>query len=267
MIKMVSEASPSRFEADSIGLNERAFPMKRTSIATRIVSGFGLIAAIFMVVAMIVVFQSRHMAAVTQKIEVSFTPRVDAIVDLNDAIQRIRIHVRSAIIETEPAALAAVARHIDESISAADGALQRIEALEQTTVLGQDVVPESRSIREQLQRFEGVSRDVTRLATQGSHDEANRLFHEIHGPSASTLNEATRAYIAQVRAANQAALEALQTSAGQMSRAVIGGATLFVLCASVIGFVITRSIRRKLADTLAAVQRIASGDLSTDLHP
>lgn len=241
--------------------------MKSSSIATRILAGFGLIATIFIAVAAYVVIHSAHIEDASQQIEGTFTPKLDALNQLNDAIQQVRIQVRNAIIETNSTALAEVGQLIEHNIVAADTAMQRIEALEHASATDQNLPLAAKGLREQLQTFEKLSREIVHQGSNGAQVEGSRLFHANHGPAALALNEATRSYIAQVRSANTNAIETLKASARQMTHAVIGGAALFTLFSAVIVLVITRDVRNKLTDTLAAVGRIAGGDLSTDLHP
>ncbi|WP_374484807.1 methyl-accepting chemotaxis protein [Zoogloea sp.] len=241
--------------------------MKSSSIATRILVGFALIATIFVAVAAYVTIHSARIEDASRQIEETFTPKLDAVTRLNDAIQQIRIQVRSAIIETEPATLTEVGRSTDQHIAAANSAMQRITELEHGASADQGLPQAALGIREQLQTFEMLSREIVSLGSNGAQADANRLFHAAHWPAALALNEATRVYLAQVRTANTTAIETLKASARQTTRAVIGGAATFVLFAAVIALAIARGIRHKLTDTLAAVKRIAGGDLSSDLQP
>ena len=241
--------------------------MKNLRISTRLALGFGLIALIFIAVAVFVEIQSVRMSSHAHEIRSLTQPKVDALADLNDAVQRVRVYSRSAIIETEDAAMEKVRIKLEGYEAKADEAIKRLEAL--VALPGNDEADRTAFARLQqsLQTFRRISKDVLALALANQNREANELLHSTHGPAAIALNEASAALREQVRNRNDGAIAALEDSADALTRAVLIAGALFLLVAIMVSVIITRSISSQLGHTLSAVRRIADGDLTVDLRP
>ena len=241
--------------------------MKNLRISTRLALGFGLIALIFIAVAVFVEIQSVRMSSHAHEIRSLTQPKVDALADLNDAVQRVRVYSRSAIIETEDATMEKVRIKLEGYEAKADEAIKRLEAL--VALPGNDEADRTAFARLQqsLQTFRRISKDVLALALANQNREANELLHSTHGPAAIALNEASAALREQVRNRNDGAIAALEDSADALTRAVLIAGALFLLVAIMVSIIITRSISSQLGHTLSAVRRIADGDLTVDLRP
>ena len=241
--------------------------MKNLSIAARLGVGFGLIALIFAAVAVFIEVQSMRVADVAHEVRERTQPKVDAIADLNDAIQRIRVYSRSAIIETETAEMNKARDKLQTYMQAADEAAARLSVL--AALPGTDAVEAAMSdaIGSHLKEFERISGEVSALALDGRKAEANQLLHDAHGPAAVALNKATRQLRETVRKRNAAAVGSLESGADSLKLAVLASAVFFLFAAIAISVFISRSITGQLGETLKAVKRIAEGDLTRDLMP
>jgi methyl-accepting chemotaxis protein len=241
--------------------------MKNLSIAARLGLGFGLIVLIFAAVVVFIEMQSMHIARVAHEVSERTQPKVDAIADLNDAIQRVRVYSRSAIIETEGTQLAAVRAKLDKYEAAAEQAAIRLSTLVAQPDTPADELAAAAAIADRLAAFSRISDDVAALAFANRNAEANELLHSAHGPAAIALNEATNSLREAVRGRNAASIASLESGADALKMAVLVAAVLVIAASIGISLVITRSITAQLSDTLAAVKRIADGDLRLDLHP
>jgi methyl-accepting chemotaxis protein len=241
--------------------------MKNLRISTRLALGFGLIALIFIAVAVFIEIQSVRMSASAHEIRALTQPKVDAIADLNDAVQRVRVYSRSAIIETEDAAIQKVRVELEGYVGKADEAVKRLGAL--VALPGSEEAERAlfAQLEQRLQAFRGISQEVLALGLVNRNTEANELLHSTHGPAAIALNEASMALRERVRLRNDSAIAALEDSANALTRAVLIAGALFIVAAIVVSLIITRSISSQLGYTLSAVRRIADGDLTTDLRP
>jgi methyl-accepting chemotaxis protein len=241
--------------------------MKNLRVSIRLALGFGSIALIFIAVAVFVQIQSVRMSASAHDIRALTQPKVDAIADLNDAVQRVRVYSRSAILETEDVAIQNVRVKLEGYVGKADEAAKRLGAL--VALPGSEQAERAlfAQLEQRLQAFRGISQEVLALALGNRKNEAYELLRSTHGSAAMALNEAAMALRERVRQRNGHAIAALEDSADALTRAVLIAGALFIVAAVVVSLVITRSISSQLGDTLAAVRRIADGDLSTDLRP
>jgi methyl-accepting chemotaxis protein len=250
---------------NSLSFGSRA--VKNLSIAARLGVGFGLIVLIFAAVVVFIEIQSMQIAKVAHEVSERAQPKVDAIADLNDSIQRVRVYSRSAIIETEDAPLASVRAKLEKYEAAAEQAAGRLSALVAQPDTPADEQAATAAIADGLVVFSRISEDVAALAYANRNAEANDLLHAAHGPAALALNEATASLREAIRGRNAALIASLESGADALKLAVIVAAVMVIAASILISVVITRSITAQLSETLAAVKRIAEGDLTRDLRP
>ncbi len=241
--------------------------MKNMSIAARLGLGFGLIALIFAAVVVFIEIQSMHIADVSHEVSERTQPKVDAIADLNDSIQRVRVYSRSAIIETGDTQLAAVRAKLDKYEAAAETAVAKLAALVALPDTPADEQAAAAAITDRWAAFKKITEDIVVLSFANRNAEANALLHAAHGPAAISLNEATGKLIEAVRSRNARSIASLESGAESLKLAVIVVAVMVIAASIVISLVITRSITGQLNETLVAVKRIAEGDLTRDLRP
>ncbi len=241
--------------------------MKNLSIAARLGLGFGLIVMIFAAVVVFIEIQSMHIADVSHEVSERTQPKVDAIADINDAIQRVRVYSRSAIIETEDTQLAAVRAKLDKYEAAAETAVAKLAALVALPDTPADEQAAAAAITDRWAAFKKITEDIAVLSFANRNAEANALLHAAHGPAAISLNEATGKLSEAVRSRNARSIASLESGAESLKLAVIVAAVMVIAASIVISLVITRSITGQLNETLGAVKRIAEGDLTSDLRP
>lgn len=241
--------------------------MNKLRISTRLALGFGLIALIFAAVAVFVAVQSSRSASLARMIDDHTQPEVEAIADLNDAVQRIRINLRTAIIETDAEALAKVSALQDKRYLELKESAAKLASLVDDAEATPEEHKQMLALKERLEVFRAVSADIAALAFANRNEEANRMLHERHAPAAQAINDATGAMREVTRGRNKAMLDELKGQAAMLTTAVIAGGSLAVAIAVAVSWLITRSINGQLFTTLAAVRRVAQGDLTRDLRP
>lgn len=241
--------------------------MKNLSISTRLALGFGLIAVIFSLVAVFIALRASSMADLARDIDERTQPEVEAIADLNAAVQRVRVNLRSGIIETSDAEMSKVRDLLKESYAELDAANGRLAALvssgagsdgEETQVMAR--------LTEHLAEFRRVSDQVAENAFANRNQEANALLHSAHAPAAQAINASTREMRELTRARNSAALEQMKSATASLKQVVIVAGVIVIAIAFGVWFAITRSVGSQLSQTLAAVKRIAAGDLTQDVR-
>lgn len=241
--------------------------MKNLSISTRLALGFGLVAVIFALVAVLIALRASSMADLARDIDERTQPEVEAIADLNAAVQRVRVNLRSGIIETGDAEISHVRELLKDSYADLDVANSRLAALV-TTGTGSDG-EEARlmaRLTEHLVQFRRISDQVAEHAFANRNQDANVLLHTAHAPAAQAINASTREMRELTRARNSAALDEMKRSTSSLKQVVIAAGVIVVAVAFGVWFAITRSVGSQLAQALSAVKRIAAGDLTRDVR-
>ena len=240
--------------------------MKNLTISTRLAIGFGLIALIFALVATFIAVRASGMAELARDIDERTQPEVEAIADLNAAVQRVRINLRSGIIETGEAEMNKVRALLNDSYAELDAASATLNALISKEGHGSDEVRSMAALTDNLASFRRVSDQVADHAFSNRNQEANAVLHDTHAPSAAAINASTREMRELTRNRNKGALDAMKADAANLQRVVVVTGVLVIAIAVVIWFAITRSVGSQLAQALAAVKRIAAGDLTEDVR-
>ena len=241
--------------------------MKNLSISTRLAIGFGLIAVIFTLVAAFIAVRASGMAELARDIDERTQPEVEAIADLNAAVQRVRVDLRSGIIETGDAEIEKVRTLLKESYAELDAANTRLAALvaNGAGTDGEETKAMAR-LTESLVTFRRISDQVADHAFSNRNQDANALLHTTHAPAAAAINASTREMRELTRARNSTALEAMKNDAASLKQVVIAAGVIVIAIAFSVWFVITRSVGSQLAQALAAVKRISAGDLTQDVR-
>lgn len=241
--------------------------MKNLSISARLAIGFGLIAVIFALVAAFIAVRASGMAELARDIDERTQPEVEAIADLDAAVQSVRVNLRSGIIETSDAEMNKVSSLLKESYAELDAANTRLAALVASGAGtdGEEARAMAR-LTENLVTFRRISDQVAEHAFANRNQEANTLLHTTHAPAAQAINASSHAMRELTRARNNAALEEMKSATASLKQVVIGAGVIVIAIAFGVWFAITRSVGSQLAQALAAVKRIAAGDLTRDVH-
>ncbi|WP_018409951.1 methyl-accepting chemotaxis protein [Methyloversatilis thermotolerans] len=241
--------------------------MKNLSISARLALGFTLITLIFAAVAVFIEIQANQVSAIARLLSERTQPKVEVIADLNDAVQRVRVYTRSAIIETEEQKMAKVREQLDHHLGNLSASTERLAHL----IALPGAAPEEEKlfadVRERLAQFSSITKQIGELAFANRNQEANELLNAKHGPAAMALNETTTVLKNRIRSDSSTALKALNDDADGLTIAVIVAAAMFIVASVLISVMITRSIAGQIGSTLQVVKRIAAGDLTQDIQP
>jgi len=241
--------------------------MKNLSISTRLAVGFGLIAVIFAVVAVFIALRASSMADLARDIDERTQPEVEAIADLNAAVQRVRVNLRSGIIETTDAEMSRTRELLKDSYAELDNANSRLAALVSSGAGsdGEETQAMAR-LTERLAQFRRISDQVAEHAFANRNQDANALLHTAHAPAAQAINASSREMRELTRARNKAALDEMKSATVSLKQVVIAAGVIVIAIAFGVWLAITRSVGSQLNQTLAAVKRIAAGDLTQDVR-
>ena len=240
--------------------------MRNLMIGPRLFLGFGLIVLCSFLMSMLVMTQTHGVAASAHRVTEINEPKLSASSDLVESIQRLRIFVRSAIIEKDAAALAEVSGKVGEY---SEVGARTVDVLKVIVEQDPEATAEERARVERIgvlfAEVAAISREVTELGLRNEKDLANIVLRDRHIPATLKLNEEVSSFAATVRSGSQHAFTDLVGRADQATVVVVSGAVAVTIFAILIAMVITRSIVIPLKETIAHVKVLASGDLSTRL--
>lgn len=240
--------------------------MRDIMIGPRLFLGFGFIVLCSLLMSILVTVQTRGVAGSARQVTEINEPKLSASGDLVENIQRLRIWVRSAIIETDAAALADVSGKVGEY---SEVGARTVDVLKVIVEQDPEATAEERARVERIgvlfAEVAAISREVLDLGVRNEKDLANGVLHDKHIAATLKLNEEVASFAASVRAKTQLAFTDLVGRADHATAVVISGAVVVPIIAILIAMVITRSIVNPLKETIAHVKVLASGDLSTRL--
>ncbi len=240
--------------------------MKNLSITFRLALGFGLLALIFSGVAVINVLSSRDIDDVATGIAERSQPKVDAVGELNDRIQRVRVNVRDAIIDTDGAKVEIARLKVEEHLKVANANATLLARLVAQPGTDPDEVATAAKIVDALKAFEGVNREALRLAVLNRKSEAEAMLRA-NPLVAKALHDDVDKMKQLVLAFNAKLIAELSSSADRLLNSIYVSAVLFILASIATSIYISGSIAGQLGTILAAVKRIAEGDLTRDMVP
>jgi methyl-accepting chemotaxis protein len=240
--------------------------VRNLMIGPRLFLGFGLIVLCSFLMSMLVMTQTHGVAASAHQVTEINEPKLSASSDLVENIQRLRIFVRSAIIEKDAAALAEASGKVGEY---SEVGARTVDVLKVIVEQDPEATAEERARVERIgvlfAEVAAISREVTELGLRNEKDLANIVLRDRHIPATLKLNEEVSSFTASVRSRSQLAFTDLVGRADQATVVVVSGAVAVTIFAILIAMVITRSIVIPLKETIAHVKVLASGDLSTRL--
>jgi methyl-accepting chemotaxis protein len=231
-------------------------------IGIRAASVFALLGVLVLAMGMIALYETRQMDEATDEIRVTWMPAVVALSEISSNLGRARaITLRAALEETDLER----ARSLDmlKSINAQlkDG----LKDYDNTIVATDD--------RALFNRFNTAHEQYVSLQAQVISDiAAGRLDQaklQINGPLSEHADNMMKAMAALIAYNGKGAEEASQRSsdvADQALTAIIGSLLVIMLVLAAIATLLTRSIVVPLADAVAVAERVATGDLTQNIH-
>ncbi|KEY88039.1 methyl-accepting chemotaxis protein [Pseudomonas sp. 17391] len=236
--------------------------LRNMKIGIRAASVFALLGVLVLAMGMIALYETRQMDEATDEIRVTWMPAVVALSEISSNLGRARaITLRAALEETDLER----ARSLDmlKSINAQlkDG----LKDYDNTIVATDD--------RALFNRFNTAHEQYVSLQAQVISDiAAGRLDQaklQINGPLSEHADNMMKAMAALIAYNGKGAEEASQRSsdvADQALTAIIGSLLVIMLVLAAIATLLTRSIVVPLADAVAVAERVATGDLTQNIH-
>jgi methyl-accepting chemotaxis protein len=239
--------------------------LQLNSVAGRLTGGFAFLLVLLVAVAALgAVELTRANQRVTQIVQVH-NHRSELAHELLEAINRLSVQTRTIALLTEVPSIQAEVKAIAQSVKTYNAAQARLQEtlsadaeaaaelklLAEIAALAQKAVPQLETAAKQGASGDNVSAGLT--VTQQAMPTETAWRNKV-GEFVKLQTEATAAAAATAQAARQ--------------RSFLLGATLVLLALGIGAWVawrITRSIQRPIAQTLTVAERIADGDLSTEV--
>ena len=236
--------------------------IKNLKIGQRLALGFGAVLAMLVVVLAAGLYNMSATNELVKEIVEGNNVRLDSATDMRDAQRRIALATRDLLLVSDEASFAA----LDKAISAAAADYDRA-----ASVLDKHAILEE--TRTGLQRVAAARAGAEPLIAQvqafgraNDTDAGLPFLREKAAPAVAAWQAAIGDMIAMQTARNKADQERGEQryQAARLMLSVIGTAALLI--ATVVGWIISRSITRPLAHAVEIARTVASGDLTSRIE-
>ncbi|MGI4858553.1 MAG: methyl-accepting chemotaxis protein [Janthinobacterium lividum] len=235
---------------------------KHLSIKTKLITGFGLLAA------MVVLVSGLSLRALSQSTDDfanlvnGVIARADLAANLRTAVDRRAIAARNLVLVTRPSDLAVEKAAVTQAERDVETYLAQLQRMMST---GRDVADKGRALVGEMVRIETLYRpvaaDIVTLALANQRDAAITRLDNDCRPLLAELIGATDAYAQQTHA-HQQALVRRHADISRMHRNLQSVVCLAALAlAAVAGWMLTRAITGPISAAVAVARTVARGDL------
>ncbi len=233
---------------------------KNLRTLTKLMLSFGLIALLLLVVG----YQGRRgMRALEDKVEAMYTrdvAGVSAAKDINITIGLIARDVRQFMLESDPAAVAAVIRKVEGHFVTLEEVLARADKTF-TNDEGKAVLAKFRTV---LPEYHAQVQEIERMTVAHEDKAALALLVRARATGQRQQDAATAAIEMKDRLLKESYEESKQfyASTQNMIAGVVVGAVLLAL---IMGYFLARLVSKPLVQTVDVLQALADGDLTRSL--
>ena len=240
--------------------------MNRLKVSTRLILGFGLLALIGIVIAVIGALNMREMAQDLQEVSENRMVKVAQLTELKDNLNAIGRYARNVVI-SDDAGFRRQEKQKIADLRKANGEI--VQKLDKTTTL-----PKGKELLETISKNRGeYNKAMDRameIAEQGDKAAAGAmLIGEVRSLQNVVFDAVEGSRNLQKDIADKLASEAAKVAASSTLLMATLGTAMLVLSV-VVGWVIVRDLSKALgaepAELADAAQRVAAGDLSAELH-
>ncbi|HGA2315541.1 TPA: methyl-accepting chemotaxis protein [Pseudomonas putida] len=236
--------------------------LRNMKIGTRATSVFALLGVLVLTMGLITLYETRRMDAAADEIRVTWMPAVVSLGDISTDLGRARAITLRAALDDSPAERA---RNIDLAKGINDQLKGRLKDYEDTLIAA-DGRALFNAFNSAHQQYLDLQTRVLQAIAAGRMDEAKQ---QISGPLTQYADTMMKAMTALIAYNGKGAEDASQRSSDVADEAftvIIGSLVIIMLALATIAVVLTRSIVVPLADAVAVAERVATGDLTRDIH-
>ena len=236
--------------------------LRNMKIGTRATSVFALLGVLVLTMGLITLYETRRMDAAADEIRVTWMPAVVSLGDISTDLGRARAITLRAALDDSPAERA---RNIDLAKGINDQLKGRLKDYEDTLIAA-DGRALFNAFNSAHQQYLDLQTRVLQAIAAGRMDEAKQ---QISGPLTQYADTMMKAMTALIAYNGKGAEDASQRSSDVADEAftvIIGSLMIIMLALATIAVVLTRSIVVPLADAVAVAERVATGDLTRDIH-
>ncbi|WP_460508341.1 MCP four helix bundle domain-containing protein, partial [Hydrogenophaga soli] len=232
---------------------------KNLRIALKLGLGFGLVIVLAIVAQLVSFNATSSLFEIADDITENAYPKVQVASDLANGLDDMRITSRELILKTDPKDIAELESKQDQIIKDTEENIKKLKPLlneRAEEVIYKDIV-EGWSV------YLPVAKEIRALASSNKNDEATALMF---GRAAPIIKKYSDALDAMVKFQEQGFTDSSKQADAFYERSksmAMGMLALLMVGSAAIVFVLVRAITRPLAQSVAAANAIAAGDLST----
>ncbi|AIR90470.1 methyl-accepting chemotaxis protein [Pseudomonas cremoricolorata] len=235
---------------------------RNMKIGRRAASVFALLGALVLMMGLVALYETQQMDKATDEIRLTWTPAVLALSGVGTDIGRVRALTLRAMLDDDASErsrnLAETERVNTELVGQIQRYAQTLDEADEKALFT--------TFEDAWQRYSTLQTQVQQLIASTQDTQAKAL---ITGPLAADADAMMSALQALIAFNGKGAQDASQYSsdvADEAFTAIIAALVLIMLALAAIATLLTRSIVVPLADAVAVAERVATGDLTQDIH-
>jgi len=236
--------------------------LRNLKIGVRAASVFTVLGILVLVMGVIALHQTRQMDNATDEIRVSWIPAVVALSDISTNLGRARAVTLRAVLDDNPSERNRNLQTLDSINTELNSALKDYS----DTIIATDDHALFNTFNAARQQYLELQARVLQDITADRMEDARQ---QISGPLNQHADSMMQAMAALIDYNGKGAEQASQRSssvAEEAFTALIVSLLVIVLALVAIATLLTRSIVMPLADAVAVTERVATGDLTQDIH-
>ncbi|NIF24932.1 methyl-accepting chemotaxis protein [Pantoea sp. Tr-811] len=236
--------------------------LRNMKIGKRAACLFVLLGVLVLAMGLVSLFETQRMDSASEDVRGGWMPAVVSLGAVSTNLGQARILLLRSALETDAQARAGALAALN---TARQGLRDDIHAYEQTvtTPMGRTRFDAFTSA---YQGYEQLQSRIAEHIAAGDVDSARALIASQLNPLAETMMQAMRALIDFNSTGAYAATQRTSDAAREAYQITLVALALIMLALAAIATLLTRSIVAPLADAVAVAERVATGDLTRDIH-
>ncbi|AIZ32526.1 chemotaxis protein [Pseudomonas parafulva] len=236
--------------------------LRNMKIGIRAACVFALLGVLVLIMGLVALYETRRMDSATDEIRVTWMPAIIALNEVGTSLGRARALTLRSVIEEDPTARQATLSHIGDINNELAEGIKTYEA----TIEEQDDRALFNTFTRLSERYHGLQKSIREAAANGDIAQAQRL---VNGPLAEYADTMMKALGELMQYNTNGADKASQLSSDTYDEAfllIVAALVTILIALAAIAVLLTRSIVLPLGEAVRVAERVATGDLTQEIH-
>ncbi|MBJ9974267.1 methyl-accepting chemotaxis protein [Pseudomonas sp. S75] len=236
--------------------------LRNMKIGLRAACIFALLGILVLIMGLLALYETKRMDSATDEVRVTWMPAIIALNEISTNLGRARALTLRSVLEDDPAKRQATLSRIGEINQTLEEGIKRYEA----TIVEQKDRALFTAFTQSAERYHSLQKTTREAAGAGDIDGARRA---INGPLADYADSMMTALGELMSYNANGADEASQRSSDTYDEAfmlLVASLMIILIALAAIAALLTRSIVMPLGEAVRVAERVATGDLTQDIH-